>query len=350
METRREFLTYSVLGGLLGTLGTSAPATAAESPKKTSHEVEGMTTIPRTDLIVSRLAFGAGAISMEADGLSFLHAVYDSGINFFDHAQLYGEEPFGIVLRRSKGLRNKLVIQSKCGLVHEEGRKLYMDCSRTSIVRAAEGSLSRMGIDHLDLLLLHWPDALVEPEEIASAFSALRRSGKVRYFGVSNYVPSQIELLNKFLEDPLVANQVYLSLENSYLIAGGIAAVGDATRHAYNYVGAAPTIDYCRMNRMQLQAWSPLRGELLNPSGIASPEIKAAHQVLREVAAEKGVSPSAVALAWLLRHPAGIVPIISSRNPKHVADNAAAVRINLSVSEWYRLLDATVNIKSRGPT
>jgi predicted oxidoreductase len=351
METRREFLTYSVLGGVLGAVGTSAPVTAAESPIQTSHADAGMTTIPRTDLKVSRLAFGARNISMEADGLNLLNAVYDSGINFFDLSNLPGEEePFGIVLRQTKGLRNKLVIQSKCGLVPEKGRKLNMDCSGASIVRAAEGSLRRLGIDHLDLLLLHWPDPLVEPEEVASAFSALRKSGKVRYFGVSNHVPSQIELLSRFLDEPLVANQIYLSLENSYLIAGGIASISDVTRHAYNYVGAAPTIDYCRMNRMQLQAWSPLRGELLNPSATASPEMKAAHQVLREVAAEKGVSASAVALAWLLRHPAGIVPIIGGRNSKHVADNAAAVRVGLSISEWYRLLDATVNIRSRAPT
>ncbi|MFC4312969.1 aldo/keto reductase [Steroidobacter flavus] len=350
MKNRREFLKHAVVGTALATCAHTSSNAAAITPAAEPSSGDGLIAIPRTDLRVSRLAFGAGAIHPDYDGLNVLKAVYDNGINFFDHADFYGEEPFGRVLQKSKGLRDKLVIQSKCGIVRRESGKLYVDSSRANIINAAEGSLKRLGVGHLDLLLLHWPDLLAQPEEIGSAFSALRKEGKVRYFGVSNYVPSQIDLLSKQLDVPIVTNQIYLSLENSYLIAGGVAAVGNATRHAYNYVGAAPTIDYCRMNGIRLQAWSPLRGELINPNSNSSKPIQDAHRVLKEIAAEKNVSPSALSLAWLLHHPASIVPIVSSSKLQHVAENAAAMKVQLTRSEWYSLLDATVGIKSRGPT
>jgi predicted oxidoreductase len=209
--------------------------------------------------------------------------------------------------------------------------------------------LRRLATDHLDILLLHWPDALVEPEEVAGAFDQLHRSGKVRHFGVSNHTPTQIDLLKRYVRQPLVANQIYLSLENSYLVAGGLVTLWSQDANPYNYVGAAGTLDYCRLHGIQVQAWSPLRGELVNSTNSTSSSIKQAAQVLESIAKKKNATPSAVALAWLLRHPAGIVPVIYSNSPDHVVEDSAAMDITLSSEEWYRLLAATYGIRSRKP-
>jgi predicted oxidoreductase len=352
--------------------------------------------ISRTDLVVSRIAYGcghwfepnlvgldgsddeiqgvmadAGVIAslkdefekwrkapVNADGIAksvrLIYTAYDNGITFFDHADIYGwgkcEAAFGEVLKQSPGLRDKIVIQSKCGirfasdfLEPPPDDPHRLDCSGEHIVSSAEASLRRLSTDHLDILLLHRPDALVEPEEVARAFDELQRSGKVRYFGVSNHTAAQIELLKKFVRQPLVVNQIQLGLAHSYLIADGIEAnQDDSTRINHGYAGVAGTLDYCRLHDMQVQAWSPLkRGNnspgLLNPPADAGPEVNQVAQILADLAEKKSASPAAIALAWLLRHPAGIVPIIGTTNPEHLIECCAADRLMLSREEWYTL-------------
>jgi predicted oxidoreductase len=327
-------------------------------------------SILRTDLVVSRIAYGcAGLVGWDKEPVSaqdiakatrLIHTAYDSGITLFDHANLYAfgksEATFGQVLKQSPGLRDKIVIQSKCGQYFPEGSQLgdpvRVDLSRRHIVSSAEGSLERLSTDHLDILLLHLPDALAEPEEVAAAFDELNRSGKVRYFGVSNHTAAQIRLLKEYVRQPIVANQVHLGLAHSYLIADGLELTleivkGTTRDHGYTGVAGTGTLDYCRRHGIQVQAWSPLRGDLLNQPADAKPEIKQVAQRLAELAKQKDTTPSAVGLAWLLRHPFGIVPIIGATNPDHIIENCAADRVELSREEWYALFTAAAEIQSR---
>lgn len=345
MPTRRSFLMHTAGAAVIA--AASAPATEVCAANKTTilKGLINFVRVPHTDLVISRIAYGASGLHADANRLRLINTVVDNGINLFDQADMNeGEEALGKALRQSPALRDRIVIQSKCAIVFGEQRQMYLDCSRNHIVSAVEGSLQRIGTDHLDILLLHWPDALVEPEEVAKAFDELKHSGKVRYFGVSNHTPSQIDLLKEYVNEPLVANQIYLSLENSHQIAGSVADLTNPF-HAYNYTVAASTLDYCRLRKIQIQAWAPLARNLLKPGADAKPELKHAAQLLTDIARDKKVQPSAIALAWLLRHPAGIVPIFSSTNPEHVNENCAAMHVNLSQEEWYALLTASSRIQ-----
>ena len=317
--------------------------------------------ISRTDLVVSRLAFGcANLIGFDkepirrddlAKAARLIHTACDHGITLFDHADVYAfgkaETVFGEVLKQSPALRHRIVIQSKCGqCVSERGveEPIYVDLSRRHIVEAAEGSLRRLETDWLDILLLHAADALVEPEEVAQAFDDLHKSGKVRYFGVSNHDANQIALLGKRVSQPLVVNQLRLSVANPTLLAEGMQfTLWMAKGVLRSTEGTGPlrsgTIDYCRQNDIQVQAWSPLRG-ILNPSVDASPQLKAAAKLVALLAQEKGTTSAAIALAWLLRHPAGIVPILGASDPGHLIENCEADGLVLSREEWYRLFAA----------
>lgn len=316
--------------------------------------------IPGTDLTVTRIAYGCSSLvewnrqpvgeAEVAKAVHIVKAAFDNGITFFDMANSYAfhrtEIAFGRVLRQSPGLRGKIVIQSKCGVVTGDERQLggvfRVESSRKHIVSNVDDSLQRLGVEHLDILLLHWPDLLVRPQEVAEAFDELERDGKVRHFGVSNHTPGQIDLLKKSVKQPLVVNQIPLSLENSYLMAGGLAWLWNGAEGLQDYTTLAATVDYCRANDIQIQAYSPLRGRLLNPPADASPQIKRTAALLVELAQQKNTNPSAVALAWLLHHPAGIVPVVGSTNPEHVAENCAADRVTLTNEEWYTLLISTL--------
>jgi predicted oxidoreductase len=325
--------------------------------------------IPHTDLTVSRIAYGCSDLGgssydkpLDADDRAsaerLVHTAYEHGINLFDHADIYrfgkSEEVFGEVLNASPGFRHKLVLQSKCGQVlppgWKRGQPTHVDLTREHIVKSAEGSLQRLATDRLDILLLHASSTLVEPEEVAKAFDDLHRSGKVRYFGVSNYTATQIQLLKKALRQPLVANQIHLALGYADALLDGseftvelYQAEGD---DRYMGITGAGTFDYCRLQDIQIQAWRPLRA-LLKPKPESPPELKAIMQKLTELAEVKRSSPSAVALAWLLHHPAHIVPVIGAGTPEHIVDNCAADRVTLSDDEWYDLLVATADIKAR---
>lgn len=334
--------------------------------------------IPRTDLTVSRIAYGCDRLAgwdymplsaeVVAKAVRVINTAYDNGITLYDHADVYGygkaEAAFGEVLRQSPGLRDKVVIQSKCGqqLPNEGNEAFRVDLTGEHIVSSVEGSLRRLGTDRLDILLLHITDALAEPEEIAQAFDDLKRSGKVRYFGVSNHTATQIALLQRYVREPIVVNQIQLSLTHAYPIADGMEFVLEATEevpkmlrgfgksgfaNAYASVSGTGILDYCRLHDIQIQAWAPLKGELLNPSANATPRVKQTVKLLAEIAGKNNTAPSAIALAWLLRHPARVIPIIGATNPEHVIDNCAASGVALSREDWYALFGSITEIQSR---
>lgn len=306
-------------------------------------------------LPVSRLAYGCMQLSRAWDATPvtaderrltqrLVETALAGGITLFDHADIYArgksEQVFGDVLRASPGLRERMVLQSKCGIRFTDdppGTPGRYDFSQAHIVASVEGSLSRLGVGHLDVLLLHRPDALVEPEEVAKAFDTLHTAGKVRHFGVSNHTAGQIALLRRHVRQPLVANQVEVSLLHHHLIDDGVVA--NTTGHAY--ASAAGTLDYCRLHDLRMQAWSPLAGgKLATTSEFADPVIRATSALLHQLAEEKGVTPEAIQLAWLLRHPAGIQPIVGTTDPVRLAACCAADGVTLSREEWYALFTA----------
>lgn len=303
-------------------------------------------------LPTSRIAYGCMQLSRAWDATPvtaderrhaqrLIETALANGITLFDHADIYArgksEQVFGDVLRASPGLRERMVLQSKCGIRFADdppGAPGRYDFSHAHIVGSVEGSLSRIGVDHLDVLLLHRPDALAEPEEVARAFDDLHAAGKVRHFGVSNHTPGQIDLLRRYVRQPLVANQVEASLLHHHLFDDGVVA--NTTGHVYASV--AGTLDYCRLHGIRVQAWSPLAGgRLATTSEFADPVIRATSALLRQLAEEKGVTPEAIQLAWLLRHPAGIQPIVGTTDPVRLVACCAADGVTLSREEWYAL-------------
>jgi predicted oxidoreductase len=312
--------------------------------------------IPRSDLEVSRIACGCMGLGGSWDRRSLTAALrsraarlietaLEHGITLFDHADIYtwgkSEAVFGEALKELPGARERMVLQTKCGIRFPDdprpGDPARYDFSRAHIIRAVEGSLRRLGTDRLDILLLHRPDALVEPEEVAGAFAELRQSGKVRHFGVSNHNAAQIALLQKHLDQPLVINQVELNIVHSYLIDDGVSANQESDR----YAGAAGTLDYCRLHEVMIQAWSPVaRGKLINPPARADKRTRRTAGLVAELARAKRTSKEAIALAWLLKHPARIQPIVGSTRRDRLIASCLADGVDLSREEWYALFAA----------
>ena len=312
--------------------------------------------IPRTDLDVTRIAYGCMKIGgrwdrdpMTADekarGERAVAAAVEQGFNLFDHADIYcmgkSEAVFGDILRANPGLRDRIVIQSKCGIRFPNdprpGDPHRFDFSYEHIVASVEGSLKRLQTDRLDVLLLHRPDALVEPEEVARAFDELHRAGKVRYFGVSNHTPWQISLLQKHLTQPIIANQIELSLLHADLIDDGIVA----NQQPHGYTTATGTLDYCREHGILVQAWSPVGGGRLFDAKRQSDErTQKTAAFVTKMGQAKQTTPEAIALAWLLRHPAGIQPIIGTVEPARIVASVAADGVSMSREEWYELFVA----------
>ncbi len=312
--------------------------------------------IPGVELPVSRLAYGCMNLGgswageqLTADdrkrAASAVGEALEGGINCFDHADIYmrgrSEEAFAGALRELGVAREQVVLQSKCGIrfagspsPHSPGR---FDFSYEHIIASVEGILRRLDTDFLDILLLHRPDPLVEPEEVARAFDELHRSGKVRAFGVSNHTGAQIDLLRPFVDQPLVVNQVELNLLHSYLIDDGVLA----NQREAVYANASGTLDYCRLHGIRVQAWSPVaHGALANPPDDAPDNVRATAALIAELAAEKETTSDAIVLGWLLRHPAGIQPVLGTTNPRRIADSCRADDVTLSREEWYRLFIA----------
>jgi predicted oxidoreductase len=290
-----------------------------------------------------------GATSMSKDerkaAIDAVAAAFDHGINLFDHADIYmqgrSEEVFAEAIAALKVPRKDMIIQSKCGIRFGDdpnpGAPGRYDFSYEHIVRSTEGILRRLRVDSLDILLLHRPDPLMQPEEVARAFDALQRSGKVRYFGVSNFTVQQIALLQAALNQRLVVNQVELSLLHNDLINDGVVVNTGATPSA----GAAGTLDYCQRRGILVQAWSPVAGgALFNPPAEAGNTVRGCGELVAQLARQKDTSLEAIVLGWLLRHPAPIQPVIGTTKPARIAASALADAVELSREEWYQLFIA----------
>lgn len=297
--------------------------------------------IYNTDLKVSRIALGCMRLrSLEEKQVdTLIGTALEQGINFFDHADIYGggksEELFAKAMASRPGIRQKVVIQSKCGITGE-----YYDFSKEHILSSVDGILKRLNTDYLDVLLLHRPDLLMEPEEVAFAFDTIKVAGKVRYFGVSNQNPFTMRLLSRHLNQRLVINQVQFGLAHTPML--------DTAIHA-NMFGPSGVdrdggiLEYCRLHDMTVQAWSPFQYGMFEGNFLESEKYAALNAQLRQIADHKGVSVNAVAVAWILRHPAHIQAIVGTTNPEHLKELCRAADTYLSREEWYMLYKAAGN-------
>ncbi|MDR1266351.1 MAG: aldo/keto reductase [Propionibacteriaceae bacterium] len=302
-------------------------------------------TLPGTALTVSDVALGMMRIHDQTDAeiRQLVGAGIDAGVNFIDHADIYGggvehlcEARFAQAMGLTNAQRDALVIQTKCG-INLAGN--YFDFSKEHILRQVEGSLQALQTDRIDLLLLHRPDALVEPEEVAAAFDQLEASGKVRYFGVSNHTPGQIELLKSVVRQPLVVDQVQFSIAHAPLVAAGLAA--NMQTLDQSIVRDNGLVDYCRLKDITLQAWSPFQQGFFKGTFLGDRQNQAPlNAVLDRLAASYQVEPIAIATAWILRHPARWQVVLGTTNPARVRAACAGSEVELTRPEWYELLKA----------
>ena len=266
-----------------------------------------------------------------------IQTAVELGVNFFDNATCYGqdgeaEKRFGDAFKQSGLKREDVIIQSKCGLRFERNE---FDWSKENILTSVDESLSRMKIDYLDALLLHRPDLIFEPEEVAEAFDILAKNGKVRYFGVSNVPPMELELLKRYVKQPLVFNQLQFSLEQSQLIDQPLYLNNLTTERSLDRDNG--TVDYCRLNDITIQAWSPLQHGFFKGCFVDSPDFPEINKVLAELGEKYGVSKTAIAIAWILRHPAKMQAIAGTMNPVHLKEICDATKVELTHNEWYKL-------------
>lgn len=297
-------------------------------------------TLPGTDITAPAVVLGLMRIVEKSDDQvrDLMKAALDSGIDFVDHADLYGppyhgcERRFAEAMRLSPAERDAITIQTKCG-IRQPGP--YFDFSYDHIVAAAERSLEALDTDRLDILLLHRPDALMEPDEVARAFDHLHASGKVRHFGVSNHTPSQIELLKRSVTQPLVANQIQLSITHAPVIAAPIASnMGDLDQSIDRDNGI---VDYCRLNGITLQAWSPFQARFFDGPFLGNPKYGELNAVIDRLGAKYGVPPEAIAVAWITRHPARMQVVLGTTTPSRVTAAAQGADVVLTREEWYEL-------------
>ena len=294
----------------------------------------------KSGLSVPTVAVGCMRISdmKEKEVSAFVNTALEQGANFFDHADIYGggksEEVFGKAV--SSLNREDIIIQTKCGI-----RKGMFDFSYEHIVSSVEGSLKRLGTDYIDVLLLHRPDALMEPEEVARAFDELKSSGKVRHFGVSNQNPYQIQLLEACLDMPLCANQLQLSIMHSPMIQSGIN-VNMYNNSATERDGGV--LDYCRLNKITIQPWSPMQYGFFEGCFVDNKKFPELNKVLESIGKEYGVSKTTIAIAWLLRHPAKMQPVTGTTNLTRLADCLKASEVKLTREQWYEIYRAAGNI------
>ncbi|RXT07987.1 aldo/keto reductase family oxidoreductase [Ammoniphilus sp. CFH 90114] len=305
--------------------------------------------ITRTRILLGCMGFGGG---WNADPITVedivraeeaIDVALSVGITMFDHADIYtmgkAEAVFGKILRKQSNLREKIIIQSKCGIrfADEKGPGRY-DFSERHIIQSVDGSLQRLGVDYLDVLLLHRPDPLMDLEEVSSAFQQLKGSGKVRYFGVSNMNKAQIHLLQTYCEVPLVVNQLEMSLNKLDWLDQGVLV---NQKEGISTHFADGLLEHCMIHNIQIQAWSPLA------KGIYSREDKGhlseveinTRKLVAKMAVEKDTTKEAIVLGWLMRHPIKIQPVIGTINPERIKNCEDAVRQSelMTREEWYAL-------------
>lgn len=276
------------------------------------------------------------ALSVD-EAAAMIRTADELGINFYDNATCYGangeaETRFGDAFRQAGIRREDVFIQSKCGILSDRGE---FNWTKENILSSVDDSLRRMKIDYLDALLLHRPDLLYEPEEVAAAFDELEKSGKVRYFGVSNVPPMLLMVLKKYVRQPLVFNQLQFSLEQSQLLDQTLYVNNLTTERSIDRDNG--TLDYCRLHDMTVQAWSPLQHGFFKGCFVDDPAFPELNRVLGEIGETYGVPKTAVAIAWILRHPARMQAIAGTMNPEHLRDICEATKVTLTHNEWYRL-------------
>lgn len=271
----------------------------------------------------------------------YIQRCLELGINFFDHADIYGggtcEELFAEALPMTPDIREKMIIQSKCAI---RPGKMY-DFSKEYIMESVDKILKRLNTEYLDVLLLHRPDALMEPEEVAEAFDQLEQAGKVRHFGVSNHRPSQIELLKRCVKQDILVNQLQFSIPFSGMIASGVEA-NMLSDGSFDHDGSV--LDYCRLKDITVQAWSPFGTNNWGGSFIDNEAYPELNKVLEELAQQYNVTKTTIATAWILRHPAKIQVIAGTTKEARMEEIAKATDITLSREEWYRLYLAAGHI------
>lgn len=293
-----------------------------------------------TDMMVPSIVVGCMRLAemSKEDMNHFLHSALEQGAYYFDHADIYGggksEEIFGEALCDDASIkREDIIIQSKCG-INTRAKVPHYNLSKQYIIEAVEGSLKRLKTDYLDVLLLHRPDALTDPEEVAGAFDELYNTGKVRKFGVSNHKPMQIELLKKYVKQDLIINQLQFSIPVSNMIANGME-VNMTSDGAIDRDGSV--LDYSRINDMTIQAWSPFQMPEWKGCFIGNEAYPELNNVLDEIADKYNVSPTTIATAWILRHPAHMQVISGTASEKRLTEIVSAGNITLSHEEWYSL-------------
>lgn len=296
-----------------------------------------------TDLAAPNVVLGLMRIEQMTDDAvrELLRTARDAGIDFVDHADIYGDELHGCERRFAEALqltasdRDEITIQTKCGIVKEPWG---FDFSYEHIMSSVEGSLRALDTDRIDVLLLHRPDALVEPDEVARAFDELAASGKVLHFGVSNHTPGQIDLLKKSVAQPIVANQLQLSITHAPTVAQGLAANMQGVEQSTSL--DLGIVDYCRLHDITIQAWSPFQAGFFTGVFLDSPEYPELNTVIERLAAKYDVPTIAIATAWITRHPAGMQVVLGTTTPSRVAGAAQGSDIPLTRAEWYELVRA----------
>lgn len=299
--------------------------------------------IANTGMEVSEISLGCMRIAALSKGEAekLIRTALDEGINYFDHADIYGkgksEEIFSEAIDMNTTIREKMYIQSKCGINQKDGN---FDFSKEYILNSVDGILKRLKTDYLDALLLHRPDALVEPEEVGEAFRILKDSGKVRNFGVSNHNSLQIELLQRGVDEKLVFNQLQLSITNSGMIRSGLN-VNMENEAGIDRDGSV--LDYCRLNDITIQTWSPFQFGFFEGVFLNNDKYPELNKKIDEIARAYGVTNTTIAMAWILRHPAKMQGIAGTTNPERLKEICKASEITLTRKEWYDIFKAAGN-------
>ena len=295
-----------------------------------------------SDIKASNIGLGCMRIAdMEKNDVNrLLNVALDEGINFFDHADIYGkgksEEIFSEAINMNSSIREKMIIQSKCSI-----RKGFYDYSKEHIITSVDGILKRLKTEYLDILLLHRPDTLMEPEEVSEAFEELFKAGKVREFGVSNHNSMQIELLNKYLKNKIMINQLQFSLMHTGIIDSGIN-VNMKIDSSIDRDGSI--LEYCRLKDITIQAWSPFQYGFFNGVFLNNEKFPELNKKLNEIVEKYNVTSTAIAASWILRHPAKIQTIIGTTNKDRVKEICKASDIRLTREEWYDIYRSAGNI------